>query len=365
MKTLSKEARRHWLILKLTPFMGVATINKITKQLPIEALFSMSSTKLSKLKLKDASIKALTQPDLAKVEYLEQWADEPNQQILCYGHEGYPKSLTQIASPPEVLFIKGDSQLLNAPQLAIVGSRNVTIGGQETAFTFAKQLATLGITVTSGLAVGVDGHAHRGAIQGQGKTIAVLGTGLEQIYPKRHQQLAQQICQSGALVSEFLPQQAAKAEHFPRRNRIVSGLTKGTLVVEAAVKSGSLITARYALEQNREVFAVPGSIHNPMSEGCHQLIKQGAKLVESIHDIIEEIGEFQQFLAKQSIENQATQPNNQDMADSFLACIGYDVTSVDTIAERSNLPVPDVLARLLDMEIEGKITAIAGGYTRI
>lgn len=365
MHTLSKEARRHWLTLKLTPYLGAATIAKITAHYPVAELLSMNANQLASLKLRPQTIQALTSPNTGLIEELEDWCEQTNHHLLCFEQDAYPQLLKQISSPPEVLFVKGDPEVLSTPQLAIIGSRENTISGKENAYHFARHIAELGITVTSGLAIGIDGQSHRGAIEANGQTIAVLGTGLDCIYPKRHTALAEQIVDSGALVSEFLPQQGVRAEQFPKRNRIISGLSHGTLVVEAALKSGSLVTARTAMEQNREVFAIPGSIHSPMSEGCHHLIKQGAKLVENIHDIIEEVGPFQHYLAKQHIEICQNDPISKEEEDPFLACIGYEITPVDIIAQRSNLPVNDVLARLLDMEIAGKVAAVGGGYSRI
>jgi DNA processing protein len=389
MNTPSTEALRHWLVLKLVPQMGVKTLHKIIEHLsnqnpdecanqqsdkkpdskpnkpPIETLLNLSAANLRHLKLNERQIKAITQPNQSQIERMEQWASEPNQRIIYYDDPRYPDTLKQIASPPLLLFVKGDTAVLNTPGLAIVGSRNLTITGQDNAFNFGKNLAQMGITVTSGLAIGVDGFSHRGALEGKGKTIAVLGTGLDQIYPKRHRALAQQISESGALVSEFLPDQTARPENFPRRNRIISGLSQGTLVIEAAIKSGSLITAKYAMEQDREVFAIPGSIHSPMSKGCHWLIKQGAKLVEDINDIVEELSAFQHFLAERAIQSIQVKQTSAVPEDSLLKHIGFEATAVDSISQRSSLSIPDVLAQLLDMELAGKVAAVPGGYLRL
>lgn len=364
MNTLSKEALRHWLHLKCIPQLGISTLNKINQHYSIEQFLALPHSALAQLKLKPPQINAITHPNWPLIERMEQWHELPGQHILCYHDTRYPDALKHIASPPMLLFVKGDLSVLNAPQLAIVGSRNLTITGQDNAFNFAKQLAQLGIIVTSGLAIGVDGFSHRGALDGGGQTIAVLGTGLENVYPKRHKVLAQQIIDNGALVSEFLPDQSARPENFPRRNRLISGLSQGTLVIEAAIKSGSLITAKYAMEQGREVFAIPGSIHNPMSQGCHQLIKQGAKLVENINDIIEELTAFAHFLAKKSLAQTRQTNKVDDSQNPLLAHIGFEATSVDVIAQRSLLPVNDILAQLLDMELVGDIVAVAGGYLR-
>ncbi|NQZ06504.1 MAG: DNA-protecting protein DprA [Algicola sp.] len=385
MKTPSTEALRHWLVLKLVPQMGVKTLHKIIEhradqspdssanknpdnkpnKRPIETFLNLPAAVLRQFKLKEPQIKAITQPNQSQIERMEQWASEANQHIICYDDPRYPDALKHIASPPMLLFVRGDFDVLNTPGLAIVGSRNLTITGQDNAFNFAKKLAEMGITVTSGLAIGVDGFSHRGALEGRGKTIAVLGTGLNQIYPKRHRALAQQVSENGALVSEFLPDQTARPENFPRRNRIISGLSQGTLVIEAAIKSGSLITAKYAMEQDREVFAIPGSIHSPMSKGCHWLIKQGAKLVEDINDIVEELSTFQHFLAERAIERVQVTQTSAEPGDGLLKHIGFEATAVDSIAQRSLLPIPNVLAQLLDMELAGKVAAVPGGYLRL
>ncbi|MFT5162427.1 MAG: DNA processing protein [Alteromonadaceae bacterium] len=374
MNTQSMEALRHNAILYLTPKLGVKTLQKLLTHhdITLNELLSLDARHLELLKLNPKQVKAICQPDEHIIEQVTQWCDTSDQYILSYFApellNNYPEYLKNIASPPLLLFIKGNPDLLHQPQLAMVGSRNLTITGQDNAMMFASQIARLGIIITSGLAIGVDGYSHRGALNGGGKTVAVLGSGLNQIYPKRHFHLAAEIIDSGALVSEFLPNQTARAENFPRRNRIISGLSQGTLVVEAAIKSGSLITAKYALEQDREVFAIPGSIHNPMSKGCHALIKQGAKLVETIHDIIEDIPLFVKHIATQANPPEATQtaPGNKSNSQSpLLAFIGFEATPVDIIAQRSNQPVEQVLGELLELEIQGDIAAVAGGYTRL
>lgn len=218
------------------------------------------------------------------------WAEQPACRLLTMADVGYPQLLKEIDTSPPVLFVRGDVKLLSTMQIAIVGSRHPSRSGVENASDFAEYFSTRGLTITSGLALGIDGAAHRGALRGTGRTVAVMGNGLDGIYPRRHQRLADQIVeQGGVLVSEFSVGIGPKPEHFPRRNRIISGLSVGTLVVEAALKSGSLITARLALEQGREVFAIPGSIHNPLAKGPHALIQQGAKLVETALDVFEEL----------------------------------------------------------------------------
>lgn len=275
--------------------------------------------------------------------------------------EAYPTRLKEISAPPLILFYFGDVSLLQAPQLAIVGTRNPTVSGKETAYEFAFRCAEAGLTITSGLALGVDTSAHQGALAAKCKTVAVLGTGVDVIYPKRNQSLYRDIIGAGLVVSEFLPGTVPKPEHFPRRNRIVSGLSLGTLVVEAEIKSGSLITARYALEQNREVFAVPGSIRNSMAQGCHYLIKQGAKLCENAEDILSEFALFYENRLYINVE-----PTKKIVeACPVLNCLGYEATSIDALQLRTQWPIEELTARLLDLELEDKVAKVAEGYMKV
>jgi len=258
------------------------------------------------------------------------------------------------------LFLKGNITLLNTSQIAIVGSRSCTPYGQEKAYDLAQQLSSIDITVTSGLAIGVDGMAHKGALKGSGSTIAVLGTGLNNIYPKRHFELAQQISEQGLLISEFWPDTPAYPSNFPRRNRIISGLSLGTLVIEASIKSGSLITARYANEQNREVFALPGSIDNPQACGCLKLIQQGAKLILDCNDIINEFPALQ--LPQVTTEKATASTSKQS---PLLALIDYNLTSFETLLARSGLDVVSLQNQLIELEINGTITVQPQGYTKL
>ncbi|HGG58559.1 MAG TPA: DNA-protecting protein DprA [Gammaproteobacteria bacterium] len=294
------------------------------------------------------------------------WLEADNHHILTLEDSDYPSRLKAISLPPAVLYVHGDKSCLTHPQLAIVGSRHPTRGGLKTAESFSRHLAAHGLGMTSGLAIGIDGAVHEGALQAEGLTIAVAATGLDRVYPARHQSLARRIVEQGAIVSEFPIGTGPRAAHFPQRNRIISGLSLGALVVEAAVKSGSLITARYALEQGRELFATPGSIHNPLARGCHQLIKQGAKLVETADDILEEIGpqlsEFQ--LAPPPAEDKAapetTEPSEAER--QLLEAVEYEPTAIDTIIQRSGMSAEAVSSTLLIMELNGLIAAEKGGY---
>lgn len=272
----------------------------------------------------------------------------------------------EISDPPPLLFVIGNPDLLQQSQLAMVGSRNPSVDGRENAQAFARELVNQGLVITSGLALGIDAAAHQGALAGDGLTIAVTGTGLDRVYPARHRALAKEIAARGALVSEFPIGTPALAENFPRRNRIISGLSLGTLVVEAAPQSGSLITARLAAEQGREVFAIPGSIHNPLARGCHQLIRQGAKLVESVADILEEIHVTYAPKASVTQDNSQTTPDLDDNSLILWSNLGSAPTSVDTLVSRSQLTTEQVSSILLIMELQGWVTSAPGGmYLRV
>jgi len=295
----------------------------------------------------------------------QQWlAAHPDVSPVVWGSADYPKLLAQVPAAPALLYVRGALNALELPQLAIVGSRNPSAGGRSNAHEFARYLAAGGFAITSGLALGVDACAHRGALQAQGVTIAVLGTGIDRVYPARHRDLAAQILDGGgALVSEFPLGTGSLASNFPRRNRIISGLSLGTLVAEAAVKSGSLITARYALEQEREVFAIPGSIHNPMAKGCHALLKNGAKLVESAADIVEELGGALAFKSQQLAPQappRATSPETQRL----LELMGYDPVSLDTLCQRSGLEAGQLAAQLMTLELEGLVSQNGSYFCR-
>jgi DNA processing protein len=301
--------------------------------------------------------------------------------LHCLGYDDplYPRLLREIPRPPPLLFVRGDPTCLSLPQLAIVGSRNPSGGGSENAERFAHYLAERGFAITSGLALGIDAAAHRGALRAGGKTIAVMGTGIDLIYPSRHRQLAQEIIASGgALVSEFPLGTSSHASNFPQRNRIISGLSGGTLVVEAAVQSGSLITASYALQHDREVFAIPGSIHNPLARGCHQLIRQGATLVETAQDIVDQLAGLLSYKRQEIRSAKAAQPELFDAPDEpdgqpvlntdeqcLLQALGYDPLPVDLLAERTGLDVGNLSAQLIGLEIKGLIQQIGACYQRL
>jgi DNA processing protein len=275
--------------------------------------------------------------------------------IVALGDPRYPRLLLQTVDPPLLLYVQGRTELLDAPSIAIVGSRNPTAQGTDNASRFAAHLSRAGYCVVSGLALGIDGAAHEGALQGAGGTIAVVGTGLDRVYPKRHLELARRIATEGALVSEFSLGMPALANNFPQRNRLIAGLARGTLVVEAALQSGSLITARLAAEAGREVFAIPGSIHSPQSRGCHALIKQGAKLVDGVRDIFDELGPRAAACAEPSEAGAPARP-----ADALLDALGHDPVSLDALIARTGLAPETLNAKLLELELEGQVARLPG-----
>ncbi len=303
-----------------------------------------------------------------------QWLQASDQHyVLTPEDSRYPNLLKRIRTAPPVLFVLGNPDLLNDPQIAMVGSRNPTQGGKENARAFAAHFAANGLTVTSGLAVGIDAYSHEAALGGGGNTIAVVGNGLDIIYPLRNRKLAERIAAQGAIVSEFPIGIQAHPQHFPRRNRIISGMSFGVLVVEAALQSGTLVTARHAMEQGREVFAIPGSIHNPLARGCHHLIKQGAKLVETANDILEEIAPQLNVWLQQDKAGQQTQipmtispavidePLDPEYA-QVLAALGYEPLPIDQIILNTGLTAEAVSSILLMLELQGLVTACGGGH---
>ena len=299
-------------------------------------------------------------PDQATVAPTLDWLQQPANHLVTLADSDYPRALLEIPDPPPLLYAKGQLHWLNTPSIAIVGSRNDTPQGEKNAEDFSQALSHHGFCIVSGMALGIDGAAHRGALKASGATIAVVGTGLDIVYPARHRELAHQIVERGVLLSEFPLGTPSRAQNFPRRNRIISGLGQGCLVVEANVQSGSLITARLAAEQGREVFAIPGSIHSPLSKGCHQLIKQGAKLVDNIQDIVDELG------VAATANPHAHQPQTATEANPVLDCMGYDPISMESMVERSGLTSDSLSAMLLVLELESKVASLPGGrYQRI
>lgn len=287
--------------------------------------------------------------DWRQVEKALLWQRSDQHHIVTWQDLAYPTSLKQIDGAPPILYVDGGLENLNTESFAIVGSRHPTTDGRVNAYRFASELVQYGLSITSGLAMGIDGASHEGALAGKGKTIAVLGQGIDFIYPARHRALANQIRQNGALVSEFPLNTAPKPKHFPRRNRIISGLSRGVLVVESSLKSGSLITARYALEQNREVFAIPGSIHNPLAKGCNALIREGAKCVETVEHILEELSIRRPPILSLS---------------PLLPLFEGKFSSIDSLIEKSGLTAEQVSSMLIELELKGEVASVPGGYVR-
>lgn len=336
-----------------------------------EKVLAAKSGDWATFKISDELKVYIRNPDWARAERELQWASLPENNIIQLDDPRYPGLLREISDAPPFLYTRGQLEHLSDLQLAIVGSRNPTAGGVQTAFEFARYLANAGLTITSGLAIGIDTAAHNGALAANAATLAIMGTGLDQVYPKSNLDLAERIINQGLLVSEFPLGTKALPHNFPRRNRIVSALSLGCLVVEAAIRSGSLITARHALEQGREVFAIPGSIHNPLAKGCHQLIRQGAKLVETADDIISELGQLAQinFAQKPKSATQApknkTPDTNNDVLDAdyqkMLTQMGHDPVSVDLLIQRTGFSAAEISSMLLILELKGLVYSNPGG----
>jgi DNA processing protein len=330
------------------------------------ALFNAADKDLHAAGIAAKYIYLLKKPDWQKVLADEKWLAKNNCQMITYQDELYPPLLKEIHDAPLILFVAGNADLLLQPQLAMVGSRNPSNSGREHADEFAQQLAQTGLIITSGLAAGVDTASHEGALKVGCPTIAVMGTGMRYIYPRTNHKLASIIKEQGAIVTEFLPDTPPKAKNFPARNRIISGLSLGVLVVEAAARSGSLITARCAIEQNREVFALPGSIHNPLIRGCHQLIRQGAKLVETIDDILDELK-----ISHSSPATRQMQSPTKNLVDLTPAMqrvfdqVNDAVTPMDAIILRTGLLAGEVSSMLLLLELDGYVQIVPGGYARM
>lgn len=356
---------RYWLLLQRVPGLGDRTFLQLLEVCSPKDVFGKSAESLKNLRLKDKSCAFIKKPDWSLVDADIKWFGKPNNHIITITDDSYPSQLKEIDSPPPLLFVKGDIGLLSQPQIAIVGSRNPSVFGEQTALQFAKSLARSGFVITSGLALGIDAASHQGALNAKAATIAVVGTGLDRVYPSRHKKLAQEIAEQGAIISEFPFGTAPAAGNFPRRNRIIAGLSAGLLVVEATLKSGSLITAKMALKANREVFAIPGAINNPLAHGCNQLIKESAaKLVEAEVDIFAELGEHQLQLVTQEQEKSPA-VNLDNRLKKLLNFIMYSPTSIDWMVEKSGYSAQDIISMAVELELQGFIAPTVGGYSRI
>ena len=353
---IEREELAAWLRLLETPQVGRETARRLLATFGSpQAVFDSSAAALRAEAGNLAGALSVPAPTLeALLDSTLQWLTAGEQRaVVTLGDALYPASLLETADPPLLLYLQGRPELLAAASVAVVGSRNPTAQGVDNARSFARHLSQAGLSVVSGLALGIDGAAHEGALEGAGSTIAVVGTGLDRVYPRRHLDLAHRIAECGLMVSEYPLRTFPLAANFPQRNRLIAGLSRGTLVVEATLQSGSLITARLATECGREVFAIPGSIHAPQSRGCHALIKQGAKLVDSVRDIIEEL--------RPSIPLPAEAPSDAPArTDPLLQALGYDPLTLDALVERTGVAPADLSARLLELELGGQVARLPG-----
>ena len=347
-----------WLGLSLTPGLSGKSLRDLLAAFGgPEQIYSATRTTLSRYMAADQATSIARGIDRARIAPAVAWLEQAGNHLVTLADRDYPQRLLEISDPPPLLYLKGRRELLNRTGLAIVGSRNATPQGALNAEAFAHILSEAGLTIISGLATGIDAAAHSGSLRGVGSTIAVVGTGLDIIYPARNKTLAHAIAENGAIISEFPLGTPSIARNFPRRNRLISGMSAGCLVVEAALRSGSLITARLAAEQGREVFAIPGSIHSPVARGCHALIKQGAKLVESAQDILDELNLPASGPTRTPVE---------DNDDLLWRAMGYDPVQFDVLAQRSGLTASVLCAMLLERELLGLVATLPGGqYQRI
>lgn len=355
-----------WLAALHVDGMGPVKFLRYLSTFPdMKTLFLAPVSVLTQAGLAPKEISALKNLNWSAIEAELRWCEKFHCRIITIRDLEYPALLREIHSPPLVLFVQGKIEALSKPQLAMVGTRHPTAAGYDTAQQFANHLAKAGLVITSGLALGIDTASHHGALL-VGETIAVLGAGLHTIYPPSNQKLAAEILANGALVSEYPPFVLPIPKNFPKRNRIISGMSAGVLVIEAALQSGSLITARNALEQGREVFAIPGSIHNPLVKGCHYLLRQGAKLVETAADVMEELGGFLDLLnTPQPIDHSDIFESDLDLdLKKVLQFVGFEATYLDTIIVRSGLTSAEVSSILLSLELEGYVQTVPGGYVR-
>jgi DNA processing protein len=351
-----------WLQLTLTPGLGASTVRHLLGRFGLpESVLAAPREQLESI-AGPAAAALLREQRAEAVERALRWAEAPGHALVTLADSAYPKMLLEIPDPPVLLYAAGRLELLAQPALAVVGSRNATVQGARDAEQFAKAFSEAGLTIVSGLALGIDAAAHRGGLAAQGSTIAVLGTGVDVVYPRQNAALAARIAQSGLILSEFPLGTQGLPDHFPRRNRLISGLAQGCLVIEAALASGSLITARAALEQGREVFALPGSIHSPLSKGTHALIKQGAKLAESAEDVLSELNAFRRTATASTRAPAAAEGE----AGGVLTYMGFDPIDLDSLCLRARMPVEQVSAELLRLELAGRVAALPGGrYQRL
>jgi len=355
-----------WLSLNLIDGLGGESIRRLLLAFGNPAaILAAHITALERIVKKTTAHRIKQGPDRGNIINVLKWLEDPVNAVITLADPDYPAQLLNIADPPPLLYFKGRRELLQQPALAVVGSRNATPQGLSNAEAFSEAASNAGLCIISGMALGIDTAAHHGGLRGSAASIAIVGTGLDIVYPAKNHPLAHKLAKEGALISEFPLGTPAIGRNFPRRNRIISGMTQGCLVVEAALQSGSLITARQALEQGREVMAIPGSIHSPLSKGCHALIKQGAKLVENTQDILDELSHL--TLIDATPDRKKESPIEQSAENSLLLNhLGYDTVNIDTLCARSGLTAEVVSAMLLTLELDGQISSLPGGwYQRI
>lgn len=362
------EGLADWLRLVQTDGVGADTARKLLAAFGLpDNVFAAGYAALTRVVSERVALALTAKPSddtAALIERTLDWAAQPGNRVLTLADNDYPQALLDIPDPPVLLYAKGRLELLTMPSIAVVGSRNATAQGILNAEKFSEVLSQSGLTIVSGMALGVDTAAHQGGLRGSGATVAVIGTGADIVYPARNRALAHQIAAGGCIISEYPLGMPAISSNFPRRNRIISGLSRAVLVIEAAAQSGSLITARAAAEQGRDVFAIPGSIHSPLSKGCHLLIKQGAKLVESAQDILEEMRDFRP-IGHTPVRDKSAAPAKPE-ADPLAHALGFDPVALDTLATRLNRDAATLSAELLKLELDGTIELLPGGlYRRI
>lgn len=355
----------YWVALSLIDGIGSVTLCQLLRKFSSPAgVFTASRSQLKEIVDDQIASSIASGLDENTVAPTLTWLSNPHNHIITLADSLYPKALLEIANPPALLYAKGNLDCLALPCLSVVGSRNATPQGEKNAEDFSENLSRQGLCIVSGMALGIDGAAHRGALKANGATIAVVGTGLDIVYPAKHRQLAHQIVSHGLILSEFPLGTPSKAQNFPRRNRIISGLSLGCLVIEANLDSGSLITARLAAEQGREVFAIPGSIHSPVAKGCHQLIKQGAKLVESTEDILSELRLSTDLISAVNTSPNGSLPkrtNTPSETSTVLDSMGFDPIHFDTLLSHTGLTVSTLSTMLTLLELDGKVSPLDGG----
>ncbi|MBB5017350.1 DNA processing protein [Chitinivorax tropicus] len=354
-----------WLRLGLIPGLSAPAQLSLLKAFGSpDAVCGASRTQLAP-HLKPKQLDAfLAGPNETLLSQTLTWLAEPNNHLITLADADYPKGLLETSDPPAMFYLKGRRALLCENMLAVVGSRHATPQGEQNARAFSEALSQAGLTIVSGMALGIDRAAHEGGLAGRGSSIAVVGTGLDRVYPASNRDLAHQLALHGAILSEYPLGIPALAANFPRRNRLISGMSLGCLVVEAALQSGSLITARLSAEQGREVFAIPGSIHSPVAKGCHALIKQGAKLVETAQDILDELG----WCSAPTVSRNTPSSQSEDDPEAarMLEYMGYDPVNVDSLCDRSRLTPDKVCAILLKLELDGQVASLPGNrYQRL